>query len=186
MMRAAAVATGSAVVVCALSACGGGQKQAQQTVTAVSRAAVSSARVGDVLSLSGFGTFEGLCPRGGRRWKLRFINPGFATDTISYRIGTGSRRTQNVNPGTTITFGLVPGAARTHEPRFSPPAGQGHGRTGATTVSSTAPLEVTIYQSTEPQTLRADVRIALTTIGGESGRCVLVGSTVNAHTYPNS
>jgi len=56
----------------------------------------------------------------------------------------------------------------------------------AMAVPTTAPLQVIIYQGTEPQTLRANVRLALTTIGGESGQCVLVGSTVNAYTYPNS
>jgi hypothetical protein len=53
-------------------------------------------------------------------------------------------------------------------------------------VPTTAPLQIIIYQATEPQTIRADVRLALATIGGESGQCVLVGSSVNAYTYPNS
>lgn len=186
MMRAAAVATCITAVACTLSACGGSQKHAPQTVTVFSRPAVSSARLGDVLTLSGLGTFEGRCPRGGRTWKLQFINPGFATDTISYRVGTGSRRTLNVNPGKPITFQLVPRVARTHEPRFTPPPGQSRGLTGATTVPSTAPLQVTIYQGTEPQTLRAEVRLALTAVGGGSGQCALVDSTVDAYTYPNS
>ena len=50
---------------------------------------------------------------------------------------------------------------------------------------TTEPLEALIYQGTEPQTLRADVHMALATIGGESGQCVLVGSTINAYSYPN-
>ena len=50
---------------------------------------------------------------------------------------------------------------------------------------TTAPLEVLIYQATEPQTLRADIHLALTTSGGDSGQCILVGSTVNAYAYPN-
>jgi hypothetical protein len=52
-------------------------------------------------------------------------------------------------------------------------------------VPSTVALDALIYQGTEPQTLRADIHLALTTIGGESGQCVLVGSTVSAYTYPN-
>jgi hypothetical protein len=43
-----------------------------------------------------------------------------------------------------------------------------------------------IYQSTEPQTLLARVKLALSTIGGESGQCILVGSSMSAYTYPNS
>jgi len=115
------------------------------------------------------------------------VNVDAATDTVSYRVGTGGRRTVNVDPGSSITFRLVQNTTRTHEPadRFVPPLGQGRGRTAATSVPSTEPLQATIYQGTEPQTLRADIRLALSTIGGESGQCVLVGSTLNAYTYPN-
>jgi hypothetical protein len=56
----------------------------------------------------------------------------------------------------------------------------------AMSVPTTAPLRGVIYQGTEPQTLRADVELALSTLGGESGQCVLVGSNVSAYTYPNS
>jgi len=52
-------------------------------------------------------------------------------------------------------------------------------------VPTTAPIDAVIYQGTEPQTLRADVHLALSAIGGESGQFVLVGSTVSAFTYPN-
>jgi hypothetical protein len=52
-------------------------------------------------------------------------------------------------------------------------------------VPTTKPLHAITYQGTEPQTLRADVSLALATIGGESGQCILVGSTVSAYTYPN-
>jgi hypothetical protein len=117
---------------------------------------------------------------------LRFIlDDEEATETVSYRVGNGARRIVNVNPGHAITIQLVPNVARTHEPAFVPPIGQPRGRTTATTVPTTAPLEALIYQATEPQTLRADIHLALSTIGGESGRCVLVGSAVNAYTYPN-
>jgi hypothetical protein len=188
MMRSALAATGIAVVICTLSACGGGHTQAVRTVTVVSHTPANSPRTGDVLTLSGLGTFEGRCPRGRASWRLRFINVGSATDTIAYRVGAGVRRSVNVDPGNAITFRLVPGAARTQEPadRFVPPLGQGRGLAAARTVPTTAPLQATIYQGTEPQTLRADVHVALTAIGGESGQCVLVGSTVNAYTYPNS
>jgi hypothetical protein len=92
----------------------------------------------------------------------------------------------NINPGNGLTFHLIPNATKTREPAFVPPRGQGRGLATAMMVATTAPLHVTIYQGTEPQTLRADVRLALATSGGESGHCVLVGSSVNAYTYPNS
>jgi hypothetical protein len=142
----------------------------------------------EVLSLAGLGTFKGRCPRGARSWTLRFVvDNAEANETVSYRVGARPRRTVNVNPGNAITFRLVPNATMTHEPadRFVPP-GQGRGRSKATSVPTTAPLRALIYQATEPQTLRDDVRLALSTVGGESGQCVLVGSTVKAYTYPNS
>ena len=137
--------------------------------------------------VSGLGSFAGLCPRGARTWMLRFINSGAATEAVSYRVGAGGRNLRSLKPGGAITIRLLPNVARIHEPadRFIP-RGQGRGLTGATSVPSTAPLNASIYQATEPQTLRADAHLALTTIGGDSGQCVLVGSTVDANTYPNS
>ncbi len=139
-----------------------------------------------VLSLAGLGTFEGRCPRGARSWTLRFVDNGEANEAVSYRVGNGAARLVTVNPGGVITFHLVPNATRTHEPadRFLPP-NQGRGRSAATSVPTTAPLYARIYQATEPQTLRADVHLALWAVGGDSGRCGLVSSTVKAYTYPN-
>lgn len=167
------------------SACGGGHSPAVRTVTVASHTPANSVRTGDVLSLSGLGRFEGYCPRGGASWTLRFIPGDVATETISYRIGTGGRRTVTPAPGKAVTFRLVPGAARVHEPAFVPPPGQPRGRTGARTAPTTAPLQVTIYQATAPQTLRANVRLGLTA-GNAPGDCVLVGTTVNAYGYSNS
>jgi hypothetical protein len=92
-----------------------------------------------------------------------------------------------VNVDGAITFHLIPNLARTHEPadRFVAHISHGQGRANAMAVPTTAPLNAIIYQATEPQTLRADVRLALSSIGGESGECALVGSTVHAYTYPN-
>lgn len=139
--------------------------------------------------MSALGTFAGSCPRGGRSWTLRFAVPAEgATDTLSYSVGSGARMTVNVNPGDSVAIKLTPNATRTREPvdRFVPPEGQGRGRVGPTSVLTTLPLRAVIDQGTEPQILRADVRLALSTIGGESGQCVLVGSSVNAYSYPNS
>jgi hypothetical protein len=188
MRRSAVSVTAIAVSMWTLSACGDGhKKRAHRTGTVASRSVTHSAHSDAVLSLSGLGTFEGRCPRGARSWTLRFVVDVGATDTVSYRVGTGARRTVNVDPGNAITFHLVPAATKTHEPadRFVPPLGQGRGLATAMMVPTTAPLQVIIYQGTEPQTLRADVRLALATIGGESGQCVLVGTSVNAYTYPN-
>jgi hypothetical protein len=169
-----------------LSGCGGSHNQrAHRSRTVAPESVTHRERAPEVLSLSGLGTFEGRCPRGARSWTLRFVDDAGATDTVSYRVGTGARRTVNV--GNAITFHLVPDTTRTHEPadRFVPPIGQGRGRANAMSVPTTAPIDAVIYQGTEPQTLRADVHLALSSIGGESGHCVLVGSTVSAYTYPN-
>jgi hypothetical protein len=140
-----------------------------------------------VLSVAGLGTFEGRCPPGARFWTLRFVYNGGASETVSYRVGSGARRTVDAEPGSVITFRLVPNLTRTHEPgdRFVPP-GQPRGLVGPTSVPTTAPLEVLMYQATEPQTLRADVRLALAANQDQTGQCALVGSTVNAYTYRNS
>jgi hypothetical protein len=93
----------------------------------------------------------------------------------------------NLGPGNAIAFQLAPEATRSNQPAqgFIPP-GQGRGLPAATAVSATEPIHASVYQATEPQTLRADVHLALATVGGESGECVLVDSTVTARTYPNS
>lgn len=189
MMRSALTATAIAVSMCALSACGGAHTQAAQTVT-VSSPTVANAAPAEVLSLTGLGAFEGRCPRGAHSWTLRFIvDRDAASDDVSYRVGAGARRRVTINPGDAVTFHLIPNATKTHEPRdrFVPPLGQaGRGLTKAMMVPTTAPLRITIYQATEPQTLVADVRLALTASGGGNGQCVLAGSSVHADTYLNS
>lgn len=188
MKRTAAAGSAVAVLAIMVSACGAShERRASRTRTTALVSDARSIHQGEVLSLAGLGTFKGRCPRGARSWTLRFVvDNAEANETVSYRVGTGARRTVNVNPGHAVTFRLVPNATMTHEPRFVPPVGQARGRSKATSVPTTAPLRALTYQATEPQTLRDDVRLALATIGGESGQCVLVGSTVKAYTYPNS
>jgi hypothetical protein len=186
--RAAVALAAAAVLAAAVSACGGNHKQRLQRAAAETPAAASDSAHRDadeVLSLTGLGRLEGRCPRGARSWVLRFVDDAGAGDAVSYRVGTGARRTVVVDAGKSITVRLVPNATKTHEPAFVVPKGQPRGRTAATSVATTEPLRALVYQATEPQTLRADVELALTTIAGESGRCVLVGSTVRAYTYPN-
>lgn len=189
MTRTACIGTAVVVLAVTISACGASHEpRADGIGTAGLVSNTHSIHQDEVLSLAGLGTFQGRCPRSAQSWTLRFVSDNAeATDTVSYRIGTRPRRTVNVNPGNAITFRLVPGASSTHEPADRHiPAGQGRGRSKATSVPTTAPLRAVIYQATEPQTLRADVQLALTTAGGESGQCVLVGSTARAYTYPNS
>jgi hypothetical protein len=179
--------TSVALSMCTLSACGGATtQQVVRTVTVRSPPVVHSG-FSDVLALSGLGAFEGSCPRGAPSWTLRFVVDPVANDNVSYRVGTGARRRVNIDPGNAITFHLIPDATKTHEPadRFVPPAGQaGRGVATAMMVPTTAPLQIIIYQATEPQELTADIRLALAS--GESGQCVLVGSSVKAYTYLNS
>jgi hypothetical protein len=187
MKRALLTAGTVAALGCLLSACGEGRSHLTPRIAIAPAASVTDpSRPYEVLSLSGLGRFEGRCPRGAHSWRLRFVDDEMASDAVSYRVGDGQRHTVNVNPGHAITIHLVPNATRTREPaiRFVPP-GQGRGRTKAESVPSTEPLGALIYQATEPQTLRATVHLAFTTMGGESGRCALVGSSVHAHTNPN-
>lgn len=189
MRRAASTASAIAVSMWTLSACGGGHAQQVRRTATMPSTPVTRAAQPSVLSLSGLGAFEGRCPRRARTWTLRFVaDPDTATETVAYRVGTSARRTVNIDPGQALTFHLIPNATRTHEPadRFVPPPGQGRGLATAMMVPTTVPLQVIIYQATEPQTLRADARLALATIGGESGQCILVGSSITAYTYPNS
>ena len=187
--RRQALRPGAIAVFCVVvSACGASHKPRAVGAQTVAPPPVTNlTRGSEVLSLSGLGTFEGRCPRAAPSWTLRFVVTAEATDTFSYAVGNRVRRTVNVQPGNSIAIDLVPGAVRTHEPadRFVPPIGQGRGVATAVCVPTTAPVHALIYQGTEPQTLRADVDLALSTIGGESGQCVLVGSTVHAYTYPN-
>ena len=192
MRRTAVTATAIAASVCMISACGSSHREvAHPTTNVASRSeevasgSVShSARPERVLSLSGLGTLEGSCPPGARLWTLRFVSDPEASELVSYRVGTGARHTVNASA---ITIHLVPNATKTHEPAdpFVPPAGQPRGVLKAMSLPTTAPIQALIYQATEPQTLQADVRLALASIGGESGQCVLAGSTVNAYTYLN-
>ena len=153
-------------------------------MTVPSRSVTRSAR-SDVLSLSGLGTFEGNCPRGARSWTLRFVVDPDATETVSYRVGTKAAERSTSIQATRSPSTSSPTRQQLVSRHSFRPSPQGRGLTTAMRVPTTAPLQVIVYQATEPRTLRADVHLALSTTGGESGQCVLVGSSVNAYTYPN-
>lgn len=179
-----AVSTATIALSLATAGCGGATKTV--TITVPGRSVTSSSTKptpasDEVLAVPTVGGFYGRCPRGAPVWTLRFVVPvDSATDAIISKLGGGPVKHASVNPGDSLTFHLVPNSVRTHEPPDRFP------RLPATTVATTPPLVVEISQGTEPQFLRVDVHLALTTIGGESGQCALAGSSVAARTYLNS
>jgi hypothetical protein len=102
-----------------------------------------------------------------------------ASDTITSKIGSRPLRRAQVNPGQAASFRLIPNAAQARQPA-DPMSGH-----RATTVATTEPLDIHISQATESQSLRLDISLALTAIGGETGQCALAESRVNARTYFN-
>jgi hypothetical protein len=174
------------VALAALAGCGGGghRRSPSSSPTAPTSSTApptpSSVPAADeVLAVPSVGGFYGRCPAGIHEWTVRFINSSAATDTVSYRIGAGARHRAVVQPRGALNFGLRPGSARSHEP-----ADRASG-SAAASVPSTPPIELAITQSTEPQSLRVDVRLALASGAGESAQCVLVGSRVSAREYPH-
>jgi hypothetical protein len=167
----------------ATAGCGGSTKTVTTTVPGrpVTTSSTGSTPSSDeVLAVPTVGGFYARCPQGAPIWTLRFVAADSATDAISFKLGSGPAKHASVNPGNALTFRLVPNSARTHEPASQLP------RLSATTVATTPPLTIEISQGTEPQFLRVDVHLALTTIAGESGRCALAGSSLSARTYPTS
>jgi hypothetical protein len=181
MPKRAVIAAALAV---SAASCGSSTKTVTVTVTAPDRSATTSvttpATAPAVLSIPTVGGFYGRCPRGAPAWTLRFVVPAAsASEIITSTIGGGSAQRTQVDPGQAATFHLTPSAAHARQPA-DPMSGH-----RATTVATTQPLDVHISQATEPQSLRLDVHLALTTIGGESGQCALADSRVNARTYDN-
>ncbi len=185
MLRGAAIL---AVVAWAVTGCGGATRTVSITITATptTTTAPPTATSGatrpsdEVLAVPAVGRFYATCPRAAHHWTLRFmVSAGGANDTISYRVRHGPMRRAAVKPGATATFQLAAGSFHTAEPadRIA--------RHRATTIATTPPLDIRISQVTESQALRVDVHLALATIGGETGQCVLVGSRVDARTYLN-
>jgi hypothetical protein len=174
----------AAVVGLLAAGCGGSRGTVTITSAARSAARSSTAVVlgsDEVLAVRTLGGFYGLCPRAASVWTLRFRSPAAtATDLLTYTVGSDPVRRVEVNPGDAVSFHLIPNIARVREPA-DPTSGH-----PATMIATTAPLEVQISQDTEAQLLQVDVRLALTTSGGESGDCALAESWVTARTYPNS
>ena len=170
------------VIAVAAGGCGGSTKTVTVTTRAQSGTTSSTTPSAspEVLAVGTIGGFYGRCPRGAGAWTLQFAVPATgASDTITSKIGSGPLRRAQVDPGQAATFRLVPNAAHARQPAD---AMSGH---RATMVTTTEPLDIRVSQATESQSLRLDVHLALTAIGGESGQCALAGSRVNARTYFN-
>jgi hypothetical protein len=178
MPKRAAIAAAIAI---GAGGCGGSTKTVTVTTRApsVTRSSTTTSASSEVLAVPTIGGFYGRCPRGGGVWTLQFVTPGSASDTITSKIGSGPLRRAQVNPGQAATFRLIPNAAQARQPA-DPMSGH-----RATTLATTEPLEIHISQATESQSLRLDISLALTAIGGETGQCALAESRVNARTYFN-
>lgn len=171
-----------AALASAVAGCGGTTRTVSVTTTAppVTSTATATLSTDEVLAVPAVGRFDARCPPAAHEWTLRFIAPADgATDAITSTVRHRRPRRTAVNPGGVATFHLVPGSVPTSEPadRIS--------HHHATTIATTPPLDIHIVQATEPQSVRVDVHLALTTLGGDSGRCALVGSRVDARTYFN-
>ena len=183
MRRHGALPVAAIALSFATAGCGRSTKTVTTTVPgrSVTTSSTGSTPTSDeVLGVPTVGGFYGLCPRGATVWILRFVAADSATDEIIFKLGNGPAKQASVNPGDTLTFRLVPNSVRTREPADPFP------RLSATTVATTPPLDVEISQGTEPQFLRVDLDLTLTTIGGESGQCALARSSLSANTYPTS
>jgi hypothetical protein len=179
MPKRAAIAAAIAV---AAGGCGG----STTTVTVTTRApsvTTSSTRTSassEILAVPAIGGFYGRCPRDAGVWTLQFVVPATgASDAITSKLGSGPLRRARVNPGQAVAFRLIPNAAHARQPA-DPISGH-----RATTVATTEPLDIHISQATESQSLRLDIKLALTAIGGETGQCALAESRVYARTYFN-
>jgi hypothetical protein len=174
-----------AVVAAALAVAAGGCGGSTRTVTVTPHAPLvttpsATSASPEILAVPTIGRFYGRCPRGAGAWTLRFVVPDTsASDTITSKVGSGPLRRAQVNPGQAATFRLITNAAHVRQPA-DPMSGH-----RASTVTTTAPLDIHISQATEPQSLRLDIHLALTAIGGETGQCALAESRVNARTYFN-
>jgi hypothetical protein len=179
MPKRAAIAAAIAV---AAGGCGGSSKTVTVTTHApsVTTSSTTMSPSNEVLAVPTIGGFYGRCPRGAGVWTLHFLVPATsASDTITSKIGSGALRRAQVNPGQAVTFRLIPNAAHARQPT-DPMSGH-----RATAVATTQPLDIHISQATESQSLRLDIYLALTAIGGETGHCALANSRVNARTYFN-
>jgi hypothetical protein len=120
------------------AACGDQAAPAARRDTARERA--------DVLALQGLGTLTARCRPGGNVTVTFHANPLTATDVVSVQ-APGVQLRRWVNPGKRLSA-TVPSPARPHRPSHWD--------------SQTPSMRWRIEQSTEPETIRASVTLAMT------------------------
>jgi len=110
-----------------------------------------------------------------------------ATDSVTYRVGSGRAHSLEVGQGVpasqggpALTLRLVPGRYTSHEPadpsiRFM--------RANATTLKSTEPIFLDVTQGTEPHVYRVRIRLAVAAALGDTTACALISSRLSATTY---
>ena len=134
--------------------------------------------LGELLSAPAVGRIYGRCKPGDPRWTIEFVAGQTATDTITYRIGSGRSRTVSTNPRVqALTWRLVPNRFR------SPDAADPTIRFPATSIKTTEPLFLDITQGTEPHFYRVKVKFAVAASIGDTTACALVSSRLTATTY---
>jgi hypothetical protein len=162
-----------------LAGCGGSspkQTDHQRTTTAKSPSAPSSPA--ELLSVPAVGRIYGRCRPGDRRWTIEFAPDNVATDSVTYRIGSGRPRTVNTRPSQrALTWRLVPDQFNSHEP--ADPVSH----FPATTIKTTAPVSLDITQGTEPHIYRVNMRFAVAAAIGDTSNCALISTRLNATTY---
>jgi hypothetical protein len=176
----------AAAVVAGCGATAGHQTtDSRSTATTVGGSATASSP-DELLAVPSVGRIYGRCAPGARRWTITFTG-STATDSVTYRIGSGRTRTLEVGEGVpaaqggpALTLELVPGQFRSHEPadpsvRFMPAR--------ATTLKTTKPVLLNITQGTEPHIYRVKIRLALAAAIGDTTDCALISSSLTATTY---
>src|SRR5438270_12495235 len=119
------------------------------------------AHLGELLSVPAVGRIYGRCNPGDRRWTIRFINDAPATDSVTYRVGTGRSRTVRVDPSRALAWRLVPSQYTSHEP---PDPGS---HFPATATKTTEPVTLHVSQGTEPHIYSVNIRLAVAAAIGD-------------------
>lgn len=156
----------------------GGSATRTRTVTVPAAGGSSSGVRGEFLAVPAVGRFYGRCGTSAV-WKITFVNDSTASDGVDYRIGSGRRRSVQVDPGRSLTLKLARGRFVSREP--ADPTG----RFPAQTIKTTLPVVMYITQGTEPHIFHVKVRFAIAPAIGDTADCALIASTVNAGTYYN-
>jgi hypothetical protein len=132
--------------------------------------------LGELLSVPAVGRIYGRCDPRDTRWTIEFTNGAPATDSVTYRVGSGRSQTVLVDPRRAVVWKLAPSQYTSHEPADAV------SRFPAATIKTTAPVSLRISQGSEPHIYRVDIRFAAAAIGDTSD-CALISSKLTAMTY---